>query len=425
MSASQSSALSRKLEIPNKLKPLITEQRRFKVIHGGRGGAKSWTVARILVLLAASKSIRVLCARETQKSINDSVHKLIKDQIELLGLQGNFNVTENRITSTTGSEFSFAGIRQQSITNIKSFEGVDICWVEEGQVVSKKSWDVLTPTIRKENSEIWITFNPELDTDETWMRFVENAPSNALVIQCNWSDNPWFSETLNSDRLACLKRDPIGYENIWEGKCRTAVDGAIYANEISKLVEEQRLCNAPYDPLLKVHTVWDLGFNDSMAIAFVQRTATGEVRIIDYIEDSHRTLDSYISDIRERKWNWGMDFLPHDAHSKDFKSGKSTEQIVHEMGRNPIVLGRENVEDGIKVARMMLGRVWFDRRATALVNRLKRYRRVQHVSTGEFGAPLHDENSHGADCFRYIAMAESQMHNDTWGGKIDYPDLGY
>ena len=197
MSASQSSALSRKLEIPNKLKPLITEQRRFKVIHGGRGGAKSWTVARILVLLAASKSIRVLCARETQKSINDSVHKLIKDQIELLGLQGNFNVTENRITSTTGSEFSFAGIRQQSITNIKSFEGVDICWVEEGQVVSKKSWDVLTPTIRKENSEIWITFNPELDTDETWMRFVENAPSNALVIQCNWSDNPWFSETLN------------------------------------------------------------------------------------------------------------------------------------------------------------------------------------------------------------------------------------
>lgn len=414
---------SRKLEVPVALLPLLQKQARYKIVHGGRGSGKSWTVARLLVLLAASKPIRVLCARETQKSIQESVHRLLKDQIEILGLQDRFEVQETRILGVNGSDFAFAGIRQQGIANLKSFEGTDIVWVEEAQVVSKRSWDVLIPTIRKPGSEIWITFNPELDTDETYARFVTDPPTGALVIECNWSDNPWFPAELEAERLDWLKRDPIGYETVWNGRCRPAVEGAIYAQEIDAVVRESRIRNVPYDPMLKVHTVWDLGWNDSMSIIMVQRSAS-EIRIIDYIEDSHRTLDSYVMQLKDKRWNWGTDYIPHDGRSKDFKSGKSTEEIMQALGRTVQVLGRDNVEEGIRAARMLFPRTYFDKDKTQpLVNSLKRYRRQVNQQTNEPGAPLHDEHSHAADCFRYTAMAAELMSNDDYSGSINYPRL--
>ena len=402
----------------------IFQPKRYKVIYGGRGSAKSWSVARALIILAVASPIRVLCARETQMSINQSVHKLLKDQIDLLGLQDKFNVLEAKIIGANGSEFAFSGIRQQGINNIKSHEGADYCWIEEAQCCSKKSWDVLTPTIRKPGSEIWITFNPELDTDETYQRFVINPPTDSIVISCNYTDNEWFTEELEQERLDCLKRDPEGYKTIWEGECRPAVEGAIYAHEIARLLLDKRLCNAPYDPMLKVHTVWDLGWNDSMSIAMVQRSGSGEVRVIDYIEDSHRTLDSYVDELRNKSYNWGTDYIPHDGRSRDFKSGKSTEEILQQLGRSVTVLGRDDVEEGIRSARLMFGRVYIDHKAAMLLNQLKRYRRTQNQSTGTFGAPLHDDSSHGADCFRYIAMSEPDMTNDTWNvGRLDYSYL--
>lgn len=409
-------------DVPAALVP-FTSPARYKVAYGGRGSAKSWTVARLLVIRALQQPIRVLCARETQKSITESVHKLIKDQIDLMGLAELFTVTENKISSINGSEFTFAGIRQQGITNLKSYEGVDVCWCEEAQVITKRSWDVLIPTIRKPGSEIWITFNPELDTDETYQRFVLTPPEDAVIVKVNYSENPWFPDELDREREQWLKRDPEGYKTVWLGECRPAVEGAIYAKEIALMQEQGRVCNAPYDATMKVHTVWDLGWNDMMSIALIQRSPSGEVRIIDYIEDSHRTLDSYVMQLQDMRLNWGQDFIPHDGRTKDFKSGKSTEEILQSFGRTVTVLGREDVEEGIRQARMMLSRVWVDKKATALINRLKRYRRTQNQSTGEFGPPLHDENSHGADCLRYVAMSEQQMSNESWGGVLKYPSL--
>ena len=409
------------IELPEKLLPLLNTPARYKVVYGGRGSAKSWTIARMLVLLAASKPIRVLCARETQKSIQESVHRLLKDQIDLLGLSSFFEVQENKIIGRNGSDFAFVGIRQQSVTNIKSFEGVDIVFIEEGQVVTKRSWDVLIPTIRKPGSEIWIAFNPELDSDETYERFVLNPPDGAMVIECNYIDNPWFPQELEIERVAWQKRDPEGYKTVWEGKCRSAVEGAIYANEIDACLKEGRIRNVPHDPMLKVHSVWDLGWNDSMSIILVQRSAS-ELRIIDHIEDSHRTLDSYALQLKDMKYNWGQDFIPHDGRTRDFKSGKSTEEILQAMGRSVTVLDRDNIEEGIRQARMVFPRCYFDKDKTGkLVNSLKRYRRQINQSTNEPGAPLHDEYSHSADAFRYLGMSVDLMTNDDWGGKLNYP----
>ncbi len=417
------SSESREVRLPEKLLPLF-QPCRYKVLYGGRGSGKSWGVARALVALAASRPVRVLCARETQKSIQESVHRLLKDQIGLLGLSDYFDIQETRILGKTGSEFVFAGIRQQGVANLKSLEGTDICWVEEAQVVTKRSWEVLLPTIRKPGSEIWITFNPELDSDETYSRFVLDPPEGAWVQRVNWDSNPWFPPELERERLDTQRRDPVGYRTIWEGECRPAVEGAIYAREVEQSIKDQRIRNVPYDPLLKVHTVWDLGFNDSMAIICVQVVA-GEIRVVRYIEDSLRTLADYVADLKAMGWNWGNDYLPHDARAKDFRSGKSAEEIMRALGRVPIIVPNLSVEEGIRVARLTFPRVYFDRaNAQGLLNCLKRYRRHIHQVTQEPGQPLHDAASHGADAFRYLCLVADQMTNNAWGRSLKYDSRG-
>jgi phage terminase large subunit len=367
--------------------------------------------------MAAARPVRVLCARETQKSIQESVHRLLKDQIGIMGLDHLFEVQETRILGKNGSDFAFAGIRQQGVANLKSFEGVDICWCEEAQVVSKRSWDILIPTIRKPGSEIWITFNPELDSDETYERFVINPPEGAWVKKANWDSNPWFPQVLNQERLDLLKRDPIAYKTVWEGECRPALEGAIYGREINALVESGRIREVPYDPLLKVHTFWDLGWNDETSIIMVQRAAS-EIPLIDHISGSYQTLNDYVKQLEQKSYRWGTDFLPHDGNSRSVNTGKSAKEILEQLGRKVEIVPRLDVEEGIQAARLMFPRIYFDLSKTAkLLQSLKKYRRQMHQSTGTFGAPLHDDASHDADAFRYLAVSESRLSNEDWGAQ--------
>ena len=382
---------------------------RYKVLHGGRGSAKSWTVARVLLILAASKSLRVGCFREVQESIRDSVHRLLSDQIQALGLGAHYEITQTEIRCpSTGSLFVFAGLAQHTVESVKSFEGMDIAWIEEGQSVSKRSWDVLTPTIRKPGSEIWVTFNPHLETDETWRRFVVSAPTGSIVRAINWRDNPWFPEVLELERQETQRRDPDNYENIWEGAPVRVAEGAIYAAEVDALYREGRVRTVPHDPILTVDTVWDLGWNDCMTIGMFQRSAS-ELRCIGYIEDSHKTLDWYVRELEKRPYRWGRDFIPHDGATRDFKTGKSTEELLRAMGRTVDVLPMTSVEEGIRAARVVFPRVYIDESCERLLECLKRYRRVVNRKTGEPMGPLHDEYSHGADMWRYACQAIERM----------------
>lgn len=395
-------------DFPEKLRPLF-RRARYKAAHGGRGSAKSWGFARALLIQAAQTPLRVLCTREIQKSIKDSVHRLLNDQIQALGLGAFYEVLETEIRGRNGSMFLFAGLAQHTVESIKSFEGVDRAWIEEAQVVTKRSWDILTPTIRKDNSEIWLSLNPDMETDETYQRFVVNPPTDAIVIQMNWRDNPWFPEVLEKERQETLRRDPDNYDNIWEGVPKRVSEGAIYRLEVDRMYADKRVRRLPYDPLLPVDTVWDLGWNDSMSIGMFQRSSS-EVRCIDYIEDSHHTLDWYVAQLEKRDFRWGKDFIPHDGRAKDFKTGKSTEEMLKAMSRRPHVLPADGVEEGIKAARMMFPRVYIDEdKCARLLECLKRYRRAINQATHEPGAPLHDEFSHGADMWRYAAMSVELM----------------
>jgi phage terminase large subunit len=195
-----------KAALPYKL-ACLREPSRYKVIYGGRGSAKSWSVARALLMRGAKNPLRILCAREFQNSISESVHRLLADQAGALGLGGFYAVQEAKIVGLNGTEIVFTGLRR-NISKIRSFEGCDIVWVEEAQTVSKHSWDVLIPTIRRPGSEIWITLNPDLEEDDTWQRFVVWPPPGAIVQQVNWSDNPWLPEELRREKDHLKSYDP-------------------------------------------------------------------------------------------------------------------------------------------------------------------------------------------------------------------------
>jgi phage terminase large subunit len=367
-------------KFPNKL-DFLFEPHRYKVAYGGRGSGKSWSYARALLIKAANEPIRVLCAREIQKSIKQSVHTLLNDQIQALGLGAFYEVLESEIRGLNGSSFSFTGLATNTVESIKSFEGCDVVWVEEAQTVSKKSWDILIPTIRKPNSEIWVSFNPNIDTDDTYTRFVVNPPENAKVVKVNYTDNPWFPEVLEIERLHSVKTNP-DYANIWEGDCKAAVDGAIYSNEIREAQEGNRITTVPYDPMMKVHVVMDLGWNDSMSVILCQK-GISDLRIIGYIEDDHRTLDSYSAQLKNLSYNWGTMFLPHDGQSKDFKHGISAEEIMKKLGWDIRIVPKADIESGIKLARMNFHRIYFDKSAQRLVECLKNYRRSINSATNE------------------------------------------
>ena len=392
------------VDFPIKLQMLF-DPCRYKVLYGGRGGAKSWGVARALLVIGVKKTTRVLCAREFQNSIGQSVHKLLSDQIIALKLESFYEITQNSIRGKNGTEFAFVGLKN-NVTNIKSYEGVDICWVEEAQSVSKASWNILIPTIRKEASEIWVTFNPELETDETYQRFVVSPPENSKVAKINWSDNPWFPDTLKLEKDALFSRDREAYNTVWEGICRQTVDGAIFAKEMTIADLDGRICNVPYDPIKPVHAVFDLGWADATAIWFVQFISQ-EVRLIRYYENSQQTIAHYLAKIQEYGYVIDTLWLPHDAGNKTLSSnGRSIEEIVRAAGYNTRVIERTPIVDSINAARMMFNKCWFDRNNTHDgLQCLRHYRYDVDPDTKQFSQkPLHNTYSHGADAFRYIGL---------------------
>jgi phage terminase large subunit len=391
-------------QFPVKMASLF-DKARYKVYYGGRGAGKSHSAAKALLVLGAKSPIRVLCAREYQTSIKDSVHKLLCDQIQLMGLEGFYEITQSAIRGKNGTEFAFVGLKN-NVANVKSYEGVDYCWIEEAQTVSRLSWNTLIPTIRKEASEIWITFNPELETDETYQRFVVRPPEGAIVQKINWNDNPWFPDVLALERDALKSRDPSAYQTVWEGLCRQTVDGAIFANEMQVAELDGRITKVNYDPTKPVHAIFDLGWADSTAIWFLQFIGM-ETRLIRYHEDNQKTISHYLALMQTYGYMYDTLWLPHDAQNKTLASnGKSIEEIVRAAGYKTRIIERTPVVDSINAARTIFRNCWFDREnCHDGLQCLRHYRYEVDPETGQFSRnPLHDQYSHGADAFRYIGL---------------------
>lgn len=424
--------LSHELKFPPKTKPLF-QPMRYKVLRGGRGSAKSWSIARALIAMATARPMRILCAREFQRSIRQSVHQLLSNQIRAMGLADAWSVQQAVIGGTNGSEFVFEGLHH-NIEGIQSYEGIDICWIEEANTASAESWKRLPPTIRAPGSEIWASYNPEFEDDPTHERF-SKPRDNAVVIDMNWTDNPWFPEVLEQERLDCLQYEPDDYNWIWEGECRQWMTGAIYASELRAAYDEGRVREVPYDPAVQVHTAWDIGRTDDTAIWFYQvvgdeihlleseagsggdasywasRVLGREVQI-DIIKGKVVVeLGDPIPDIEHRQhYKYGRHWLPHDARAKTFAAmGKSVqEQLRHAFGFATVrIVPNLSIEDGIKMVRTAFRRFYFDKEGCADgLKAARRYEReVKPDGVSQSRKPKHDWTSHSMDALRMLAVA--------------------
>lgn len=402
-------------QFPEKALPL-TRAAPYKVLHGGRGGAKSWAIARILLLLGAKRKLFILCTREIQKSIKESVHKLLSEQIIAMGLQAEYHVQESKIIGYNGTEFVFAGVRN-NIASIKSMEGIDIVWVEEATNVTDNSWTVLLPTVRRDaphgpfgqGSEVWISFNPELDDDTTYKRWVLDPPEGTVVIEMSWAENPWFPDILDRQRLEMKRKDPDSYLTVWEGKTRKALEGAIYAKEITAAVLERRIGpHVKHDRAKGVIVTFDLGKSDMCALWFWQQIGM-EHNAIDFYENCGYGIDHYLEEIQRRHYIVRGIWLPHDGAYETQAAPKSIKRQCMDAFPTPGIVRvgpRVGHPTRISLTRALFSRININEVACSggLLS-LRHYQfGVDPETKKRSTTPLHNWASHAASSFSEYAL---------------------
>jgi phage terminase large subunit len=393
-----------RIQLPRKLKFLL-EPHAYKVLYGGRDGCKSWSVARALLVLGTMRPLRILCGRETMDSIRESVHQLLSDQIASMNMDDFYKVLQSEIRGVNGTEFVFAGLRKQTVSSLKSYEAIDICWIEEASVVSRRSLTILLPTIRKPGSEIWFTLNPDLETDAVYQDFVLNPPPGAVVVKTGYQDNHWLSPE-SRQKIETLKaRDPDTYHHVYGGATRSTVEGAIYKEQIQAAEREGRIRKVPCDQRQAVDTYFDLGFGDRVSIWAAQRIPF-ETHILRYFESDHQPISYYLREMQSWGYTLGTCYLPWDGATKELGTGKSIEDVIRSSGFKVQVVRRLEVHQGINAVRELFPHLYFD--AHYCADGLQYLRRYQWGPQTQLGVsrrePLHDDASHPADALRTMAV---------------------
>lgn len=401
------------LEIPEKLLFLLNKRARFKVAHGGRGSSKSWSTARALIIKAFTEKHFILCTREYQNSIADSVHRVLTGQINAMGLAPWFDIQKTSIKCTvTGSEFVFKGLHH-NIMEIKSTEGVTICWVEEAQAVSEESWGILIPTIRQQwpdggDAEIWVTYNPYLEKDPTSVLFQGTDPERpidprAIVQEVNWIDNPWFPSTMEEDRKVLLAQDPDAYEHVYNGKFLQISEATIFRNRY-----EVRPFETPAGNVRFFHGL-DFGFADDPSFAI--RGFIDEPTNTLYIDHEAYGLHVEIDDLPAllaggRAEKNGMDFpgIPGIRNWPIKADGARPETISYLRRQGFNIAAAEkwpgSVEDGIQHLKGFT-KIVIHERCPRLAQEARLYKYKVDKQTGDILPIIVDKHNHGWDAVRY------------------------
>ena len=397
-----------RVDVPKKFLPIFAPGPQFKVLHGGRGSAKSHTVAKKLVIDAYSGRERILCTREFQTSIADSVHKLVVDQIDEMKLRPWFDVTKTSIKCVlTGSEFLFKGLRH-NIEEIKSTEGITKTWIEEARSASRSSLDILFPTIfRTAGAECLITFNPELATDPVYDDFVARNDPTALVIEGNWRDNRWFPDGLETQRQRALRKGDLdAYDWIWEGKLRKMSGAAIFRKNV-------RIENfSTPETVERFYYGIDWGFADDPSVMvrcfIIDRTLYIDYEVVGYgVELDHLPqLFQAIPGVKD--WPIRAD-----------NSRPETISHVRRKGGLAITAARKwpnSVEDGIEHLRSYDAIVIHERRCPNMAEEARLYSYKTDRITGTILPQIEDSHNHGWDAVRYALdeVIESGGTDKLW-----------
>lgn len=374
------------LEMPEAFAPLFKPYR-YKSFYGGRGAAKSWAFADALLINGLQNIERILCAREIQNTIAESVLKLLEDRIDHFGLRDFYEVQRTTIKGVNGTEFLFKGLRA-NVQEIKSMEGITKCWIEEAQAVSEDSFQVLIPTIRKENSEIWLSWNMGEIKDPVYQRFVVNPPPDCISVKVGWQDNPFFPETLNKERLYCLKTDKDAYRHIWEGEPLFISDALVFKGKF-----EVRSFETPRGVRFKFGSDWGFS-NDPTAL----------VRC--FIEDNCLFIDYEATGV-------GVEFeeLPQlfesvpESRNMIIKADNARPETISYMRRKGFMIEacekwNGSVKDGIEFLKSFK-KIYIHPRCKRTKDEFEHYSYKKDRKTGEILPILLDSFNHCIDALRY------------------------
>lgn len=420
------------IKTPRVFRPLL-EKARYKGAWGGRGSGKSHFFAEMLVEEAvANPGMRTVCIREIQRSLKDSAKLLIEDKIQKFNLGPYFDILNDSIRTPGGGVIIFAGMQDHTAESIKSLEGFHRAWIEEASTLSERSLALLRPTIRHPESQIWASWNPRRKTDavDAFMRGAA-APKNSIVVKANWSDNPFFPDVLNDERLHDLEHYPDRYGHIWEGEYAQAQEGAYYAKFLSQAMAEGRISKVARDPLMTVKAFWDIGGTGAKADAcaiWIAQFVGKAVHVIDYYEAVGQPLATHVAWLRDKDYGRAQCYLPHDGVQHDKVYAVSYESELRRAGFDVTVVpnqGRGADAARIEVTRRLFPSIWFNADTTEAGRDALGYYHEKRDEIRRIGlGPDHDWSSHCADAFGLMAVVNEKKQVSNFNRKINYPTLG-
>ncbi len=376
---------------------------------------------------------RIVCIREVQKTLAQSSKHLIETKIQDLGVGSQFGVQADKIVTPGNGLIIFQGMQDHTAESIKSLEGFDIAWVEEAQTLSARSLAMLRPTIRKEGSEIWFSWNPRRKSDAVDEFLRGKKPAGSIVIQANWRDNPWFPKVLDDERKLDLSLYPDRYDHIWEGDYAKAFEGAYFSQGLAQARSSGRIGKVACDPLLPLRAFWDIGGSgasaDAMSIWIVQFVGQ-EIRVLDYIEGIGQVLAYYTTELRSRGYERAICHLPHDGINANNITGKRYKDHLADAGFD-VPAPTPNQGSGaakmrIEAVRRVFPKIWFNESTTEAGRDALGYYHERKDENRNVGlGPEHDWSSHAADAFGLMAVLyEEPSRKKAFSRTLEYPKLG-
>ena len=409
-----------KLETPPKLIPVFIGDADVRGAYGGRGSGKTRTFAKMTAVRAymwakAGREGMILCGRQFMNSLEDSSLEEIKAAIRSEAwLLAHFEIGEKYVRTKDGRvSYSFAGL-DRSIDSIKSKARILLAWVDEAETVTEMAWQTLLPTLREEDSELWITWNPKRKGSATDKRFRNTTDPRYKVAEMNWRDNPWFPDVLERLRVKDKAERPDSYGHIWDGEYVSIVEGAYYASSLTKAKEEGRISKVAADPLLSIRVFCDLGGTGARADAFTMWVAQfvgKEVRVLNYYEAQGQPLSTHLQWLRSIGLGPGKAdiWLPHDGDTQEKMIDASFRSAFMDAGYSAEVIpnqGKGAAKMRVEAARRLFPSIWFNADTTeAGRDALGWYHEKKDDERGIGLGPNHDWSSHGADAFGLMCIA--------------------
>jgi phage terminase large subunit len=420
--------------LPPKLIPVFVGDADVRGAFGGRGSGKTRSFAKMTAVRAhmwdqAGREGLILCGREFMNSLEDSSLEEIKAAIRSEPwLLPHFDIGEKYIRTASGRiSYTFSGL-DRNIDSIKSKSRILLGWVDEAEPVSEEAWIKLIPTLREDDSELWVTWNPERETSATHKRFRLSNDPRYKIIELNWRDNPRFPSKLERDRRRDKEERPEQYEHIWEGGFKTAVEGAYYAQDLTTAKDTGRVTNLALDPLMTIRAYWDIGGTGAKADAtaiWVCQFIGKHIYVLDYYEARHQPLSAHLAWLRKRGYSEAYCILPHDGGSGEKIIDATYESAIKSAGFEAKTIPNQGTGAAsmrVEAGRRLFPRIWFDDKNTKPGRTaLGWYHEKQDEKRGIGLGAEHDWASHGADAFGLMCVdyeeptsTDMPQVNDDW-----------